>query len=128
MHAQKPAAENFVGVYEVTDVCAGVVFAAVAIAPFLNRSEIVFIFCISYRYLTFHRHCRSVSGNAGRKNAVHHIYAPCNGLHEAIRTADAHKVARHLSRIVRLHNVKHAIHNLFRFADRQTADCKAAFA
>ena len=96
--------------------------AGVAGAALLQRAGVVAVAGVAQAQHAGVGEQIGVAGVAGRHHAVEHVHAPAHGLHDVLRCADAHQVARLARRQARADEIEHAQHVLARLAHRQAAD------
>ena len=122
---RQPSAGDLARLDEMADVRAGEIPAGVAVAALFNRAEIVGVLRVADNQTPLIGKAGAVARNAGGEHAVKHINAAIHALHEAIRAAHAHQIARLVHRHIGHHRVEHAIHDGLRLADGKAADAVA---
>ena len=122
MNRQESQAENLLRFEQMADISTAEVTAGIAVAAFLNRTEILSVGCVAYYQTTGMRHSGAVSGNACWEDAVKHINAQVYRFNNAVSSTHAHQVTRLILRH-QLGGVRQDIvHHRLRLAYGQTAD------
>ena len=129
MDGQQLSAAYFAHVEHMSDVSAGIIAAAIAVAPLFHGREVLFVRAVADGDVAAAGKRRAVARHARGKHAVEHIYSAEHAFHYAVGRPHAHKIDGLVLRIIRTDNVQHFIHDFLGLAYgkpayRHSALCK----
>lgn len=116
------AAEDFAVAEEVVQVAARELGAGVAGARWVERAGVELVAGVLDLDVAVAGEQVAVAGIAGRHHAIEHVDAGGDRIHQVLRRADAHQVARLVGRQLRRRMGKNARHVFLGLADREAAD------
>ncbi len=125
MDGIEPRAQNLIATIEMIQVGARIIATGIAIALGIEWAGVAFMLRVTDFYHAIGHKQMSVTGVAGWHHAVKHIDTATNAFNQIFWFADAHQVARFISRDLRANMFQNTVHVLLGLAHCQTADSVA---
>ncbi|MNP30244.1 hypothetical protein D3C76_1233080 [compost metagenome] len=125
MNRVETRAQYFITTIKMMQIGTRIIATGIAIALGIKRAGIAFMLRITDFYHAVGHEQVTITGVAGRHNAVEHINAATHAFNQIFWFADAHQVTRFICRNLWANMFQNTVHVFFRFTHSQTADSVA---